>query len=295
VRAAQKLIEHGRSHTAVDLLDLYAKEIPDGPPDDLVADALEKTATTDLVGPLDYMFTHHVGNHLDRLAEHGFDEDRLARLEWMYLRAFRFDERRFPVLHGALTKDPGFFVEVVSMVYRADGEEPGELAEAEQAAALNAHELLDSWRDVPGTQDDGTIDKEKLFEWVTEARRLLSEAGRLGVGDEQIGRVLRYGPPPSGDEWPCEPIRDLIEATDSDQLESGLLVEIYNSRGTTSRGPTEGGGQEWGLVKRYQRYASFAAASWSRTAGFLNSVAKSYEVDARRNDLNADLRQDLWR
>lgn len=295
VRAAQKLVEHGRPHTAVDLLDLYAKEIPDGPPDDLVADALEKTATTDLVGPLGHMFTHHVGNHLDRLAEHGFDEDRLARLEWMYLRAFRFDERRFPVLHGALAKDPGFFVEVVSMVYRADGEEPSELAEAEQTAALNAHELLNSWRDVPGTQDDGTIDKGKLFEWVTVARRLLSEAGRLGIGDEQIGRVLRYGPPPSGDEWPCEPIRDLIEAADSDRLESGLLVEIYNSRGTISRGSTEGGGQEWGLVKRYQRYASFAAASWPRTAGFLKSVAKSYEIDARRNDLNAELRQDLWR
>lgn len=295
VRAALKLVEHGRPHTAVDLLDLYAMEIPEGPPDHLVADALEKTATTDLVGSLDHMFTHHVGNHLDRLAEHGFDEDRLARLEWMYLRAFRFDKRRFPVLHGALANDPGFFVEVVSMVYRADGEEPRELTETEKAAALNARELLHSWRDVPGTQDDGTIDKEKLFEWVREARRLLSEASRLGIGDEHIGRVLRYGPPPEGDKWPCEPIRDLIEAINSDQLDGGVLVEIYNSRGTTSRGPTEGGAQERALVEQYQRYARFAAASWPRTADLLNSVARSYAADARRNDLSADLTQDLWR
>lgn len=295
VRAARKLIEHGRPHTAVDLLDLYADEIPEGPPDDLVAEALEASARTEPLVSLDQMFTYHVGRHLDRLAEHSFDEERLAALEWMYLPVFRYEKRRSPILHSALSNNPEDFVAMVSLVYRAEGEEPRELSESEQAKAMTAHDLLDSWRDVPGKREDNTIDQEELFAWVNETRRLLSEAGRLSSGDHRIGRVLRYGPPPKEDEWPCEPIRELIEAVASDELEDGLRIEVYNSRGTTSRGVTEGGAQERELVKQYRRYARFAVRAWPRTAALLERIARSYEDDARRNDLDADLTQDLWR
>ena len=295
VRAARKLIEYGRPHTAVDLLDLYADEIPEGPPDDLVADALEASARTEPLGPLDQMFTYHVGRHLDRLAEHSFDEARLASLEWMYLSVFRYEKRRSPILHSALSNNPEDFVAMVSLVYRAEGEEPRDLSDSEQAKAITAHNLLDSWLDVPGKREDNTIDRDELFAWATEARRLLSDAGRLSSGDHRIGRVLRYGPPPEGDEWPCEPIRELIEAFASDDLEEGLRIEVYNSRGTTSRGVTEGGAQERELVEQYRQYARSAGRAWPRTAALLERIARSYEDDARRNDLDADLTQDLWR
>jgi hypothetical protein len=294
-RAARKLIEHGRPHTAVELLDPYAEEMPEGPTNDLVADALEASARTELLLPLGQMFAYHVGRHLDRLAEHSFDENRLATLEWMYLPVFRYDKRRSPILHSALSNNPEDFVKMVSIAYRAEGEEPRDLSESEQAMAMTAYDLLDSWCDVPGKCQDNTIDREKLFTWVNETRRLLSEAGRLRSGDLCIGRVLRYGPPPEEDAWPCEPIRELIEAVASDDLEDGLRFEIYNSRGTTIRGVTEGGAQERELVEQYRRYARSAGRAWPRTAALLELIAQYYENDARRNDLDADLTQDLWR
>lgn len=261
----------------------------------MVADALEASARTELLLPLGQMFAYHVGRHLDRLAEHSFDENRLAALERMYLPVFRYDKRRSPILHSALSNNPEDFVNMVSTAYRAEGEEPRDLSESEQAMAMTAYDLLDSWCDVPGKCQDNTIDREKLFTWVNETRRLLSEASRLRSGDLRIGRVLRYGPPPEEDAWPCEPIRELIEAVASDDLEDGLRFEIYNSRGTTIRGVTEGGAQERELVEQYRRYARSAGRAWPRTAALLELIAQYYENDARRNDLDADLTQDLWR
>lgn len=180
------------------------------------------------------------------------------------------------------------------MVYRAEGEEPRDLSEAEQARAMTARDLLASWQDVPGTCEDGTVDRDGLFAWVTEARRLLENVGRLRIGDHRIGQVLRYGPFDDGEKWPCDAISELIEAVASEEMEDGLSMEVYNSRGATTRGLTDGGAQERELAEQYRRFAELAAGSWPRTAALLRRIAKSYEDDARRYDLDADLRQDLW-
>jgi hypothetical protein len=294
VRAARKLMEHGRPHVAACVLEMYADDIPSGFPLELVADALQQAIRTTPPGYLGNMFTYHVGRQLDRLEKMGFDESRLAALEWTYLPLFRFEGRHSGVLYRALATSPSFFVDILSLAYTGNSEEPGPLSEEQQARARTAHELLDSWRLVPGTRDDGTINLGVLRDWIVEARKLLAESGRLQVGDHRIGQVLRYGPGPQGDEWPDEPIRDLIEELGSDELEDGLAMEVYNSRGVTSRGMTEGGQQERGLASAYRRYATSASSEWARTAALLGRIAESYEHEARKHDAHAELTEDLW-
>ena len=295
VRAARKLVEYSRPHEALELLDVYADDIPSGPPPDFVAEVLEQAARTPWPARGYTTLSYHVGRHLDRLLDSGFDESRLAKIEWMYLPLFRYDHRPAGVLHRALAADPTFFAEIVSIVYRAEGEEPGELSESELSRARTARELLDSWRSVPGTQDDGALDGEALRNWVGEARRLLQERGRVGIGDHCIGQVLRYGPGPQGDEWPGEWIREVIEEVGSDELEDGFVTAVYNSRGVTSRGLLDGGQQERALAATYRRYASSIEIAWPRTAAMLRRIAQSYQHDAERNDADADLTEDLWR
>ncbi len=293
--AVRKLLKHGRPFTAIDLLDLYADEIPTGPPDDVVAEALEQAASTPLPANLNSTFSNHVGRHLDRLEKNGFEEQRLATLEWIYLPLFRYTKRRSGVLHRALASDPAFFVQVVSLAYRAKDEEPKELSAEELSRSRIAHTLLGSWRLVPGSKDDGTIDEDILRDWISKARELLSNCRRIKIGDQCIGQVLRYGPAPEEDRWPAEPIRDVIEEVASEDLEKGFQVEVYNSRGITSRGLTDGGQQERALAQMYRRYASFASITWPRTAAMLIRIAESYEREARRHDIDADLQEDLWR
>jgi hypothetical protein len=312
--AAKKLMAAGQPRVALDLLSMVAHQEPDEVPGELLAHALEE-ATRTAITPFDSTLVHNIGEHLDRLDDAGFDPDRLARLEWAYLPLFRFEKRQSRVLHRALAEDPAFFVQVVSLVFRAHGEEPIELSELETAQARSAQDLLDSWRRVPGTRSDGTVDAESLAAWVHDARKRLADANRVDTGERSMGRVLRYGPAPertpnaddparadddglqepSHVNWPAAPIRDLIESCASEHIETGFEREVYNSRGVTMRALTEGGRQERELAGRYRRYAAFAGMRWPRTAAMLVRIAESYEREAERHDGDADLTEDTWR
>ena len=305
--AAKKLLAAERPRAALHLFRQMTYGDDEAVPHDLLADALDLALRT-ADEPFDGTAVHDIGEHLDRLDAAGYDPERLARLEWAYLPLFRFDRRRSGVLHRELAQNPKFFVDMLSLAFRGRGEEPTELSDAEQNRASSAHTLLESWRTVPGQNDDGTIDAEALDAWIDEARRLLREANRSEVGEQYIGRVLRYGPDPAvvssdmldGDDppprvWPAEVIRDVIERVESDDLETGFALEVYNSRGTTSRGMTDGGDQERVLVRTYRQYAAHVGAMYPRTAALMKRIAESYLRDAERHDRDAALTEDTWR
>jgi hypothetical protein len=289
------MLEHGRPRRAIEVLDVHRNEQKAPVDTELVAKALEQAISTEMSEPIDSGWSHHVARLLDHLESAGFDENRLALLEWAYMPLFRFESRHSGVLHRALATDPKFFVQIASLAYRARGEEPTPLSEETQARAQTAHDLLESWRIVPGTLDDRMIDRAALGHWVSEARQLLSESGRLEVGDTLIGQVLYYGPRTPGALWPAEEIREIIEQAASVHLENGFRVEAYNSRGVMLRGLTEGGMQDRLLAEEYRKHATSAAVSWPRTSALLKRIAKSFEQDARRQDADAALTEDLWR
>jgi hypothetical protein len=294
-RAAAKLLEHGRPHAAVDLLGLYADQAKPEP--EVVAEALERATQAqpgDDVHPSDW--AHQTVELLDYLEASGsLDNARLARLEWTYLPLLGHRGRPAKVLHRELARNPAFFVEVLSWVFKAEDEEPRKATAEDHALARLGYQLLDSWHEVPGRRDDGSIDAKVLSSWVGQARELLAARGRAAIGDERIGRVLRHGPPDTDGVWPARAIREVIESTASRGLELGLEIEAYNSRGVTWRGLTEGGRQEHELAERYRSYAQAVSDRWPRTAVLLRRIAKGFEAEARREDQEAELREDQWR
>jgi hypothetical protein len=90
-------------------------------------------------------------------------------------------------------------------------------------------------------------------------------------------------------------VRDLIEELASEQLERGVEVGVFNSRGVFMKPPTEDGQQERQIAERYQRYANHLGDGWPRTGAMLRRIARRYTSDAHREDLNAELTEDLWR
>jgi hypothetical protein len=216
-------------------------------------------------------------------------------LEWAYLPLLGHRGRPAKVLHRELARNPAFFVEVLSWVFKAEDEEPRKATAEDHALARLGYQLLDSWHEVPGRRDDGSIDAKVLSSWVGQTRELLAARGRAAIGDERIGRVLYYGPPDTDGVWPAGAIREVIESTASRGLELGLEIEAYNSRGVTWRGLTEGGRQEHELAERYRTYAQGVSDRWPRTAALLRRIAKGFEAEAHREDQEAELREDQWR
>ena len=123
-------------------------------------------------------------------------------------------------------------------------------------------------------------------------RTLLAEADRLASGDTQIGHVLRYVPDGEDGLPPHESVRELFEELKNEDIELGYRIETFNSRGVTTRGPLDGGGQEHAIVERYRTTADKLATKWPRAAAIFRGLADEYEEMARRWDVEAELRAD---
>ena len=291
---AEHLMSVGRNAMAVDFLHLYMsrKTLEDEQAARLIADGLEgvlRTPDDPEIGRLSG-FDFEESMQLLEQYRGSIGVDRVARLEWGLLPALGHDPDA-PALHEAMAENPSFFVEAVCAAYAsraADAEEREEGDEAQDhARALNAYRLLSSWHNPPGLAD-GVIDADLLHEWLDGVVVLLRERGRLEVGLVHVGQVLVSAPPDSGGEWPPRVVRDLLEAVQSKEIESGLYTEVLNRRGVTSRPPEEGGDQEAVLAKAYRADADRLADEWPRTAAILRRIAKSYEADARREELSAE-------
>jgi len=215
----------------------------------------------------------------------------VAAVEWGLLPVFDRHERKPKVLHRELARNPRFFAELVALAFRGEGEEPRQLSEQEQARAHHAHDLLDSWRVVPGSNGEH-VDAVVLRDWVRQAREAMAATGRGPIGDEQIGQLLSGAPADEGGTWPHPAVCDVIESAASADLEPGIEVGVYNSRGTVTKHPFEGGRQERQLAERYAGFATTLSDRWPRTAALLRRLADGYRAAAQREDERAELRED---
>jgi transcriptional regulator with XRE-family HTH domain len=217
------------------------------------------------------------------------DLHRLARLEWIYLDLLDGHPVSAQTFRNLLRDKPEYFVELLSLIYRprhASEDAIQECSEEEKRRAGKAYQLLLSWKDVPGSRDDGTVDELMLFDWIKAARSLARERGLLEVCDSRIGEVLAYAPSESDGSWPCIPVRDALEeiSLDSEEILSGFSAGIFNKRGLITRSLREGGDQERDLARTFRAFADACQGEWDRTAETLRRLARSYEEDARRED-----------
>lgn len=294
LHAADRLIAVGRAAAALDMLAMYQGRYKvDAAYAEAVARALEelleRSANDPEIGRLqrwDYERAFAVLDvHIDVVGR-----SRVARLQWNFLPALGYDPPTTS-LHRALAEDPGFFVEILRLVSRpkADPDAPAEVA-ANPAASQNAYRLLKTWSVPPGRAADGTFDSGGCRRWIHEARLLLEDADRLELGMEQIGEVLVFTPG-GEDGWPSSEVADLLEELDDDSLDHGMGIGLMNKRGMTSRSPTEGGEQERLIAADFRRRAKLFRDSHPRVARILNRMAETYEVDARREDREAERRR----
>ncbi len=218
--------------------------------------------------------------------------DRVATIQWRCLPALGFDPPT-TTLHIRLASDPAFFVELISLIYRARSDVESETqpeSRHDRRAVENARRLLDSWSVPPGSRFEGDFDIDRCRAWVEEASQLLEENDRFEVGRHEIGQVLTYTPPADA-SWPTQETADLVEELADDRIDAGIYQKIRNRRGITSRGLTEGGGQERGLAATYRDRARRFTISSPRIARILNDIAISYEHDAARWDAEAERRR----
>lgn len=219
------------------------------------------------------------------------DEQRIAQLEWHFMPFLRDSEdgRGPKVLHQTLNDDPLFFAEALSWIFKPENEareDEGLPDEAISNRAHLAHDLLESWKGLPGCTDS-IIDEKILTDWLDQARERLITTDRKRLGEQYIGQVLSRSPIDNDGIWPVVPVRKIIESLRSHDLEKGVYLGVFNNRGVTSRSFGEGGNQERGEEARYRDWAERTAITWPTTSRMLHMIANGYASDAKHHDMSS--------
>jgi hypothetical protein len=103
--------------------------------------------------------------------------------------------------------------------------------------------------------------------------------------------VLAHAPDESDGNWPCIPVRDLIDEIDSESLADGFVVGTLSKRGVHCKSLIDGGAQERALAARYEKHAIACEIDWPVTAAALRKVAERYERQAGSEDAKAEARR----
>jgi transcriptional regulator with XRE-family HTH domain len=240
------------------------------------------------------MFRHYALEIFKQLDQaNDISTDAMVQLEWLYLPLFEHSERPAKVIMAELASKPDLFAQVLAAVYKPSPDSgivdaPVEDEEHARNIANQAYRLLRLWDVIPGTNADGSVDGVRLENWVREARKLAHSMGRGRVADEKIGELLSASKVDEDGIWPALPIRELIEATRSRDLETGVMIGKSNRLGVTTRATGAGGDQERELAKQYREWSKAAAFDWPRTSGILENLAKNYDHEAKAHDEDAE-------
>lgn len=295
-RVLTQLIKFQRAHLALNIIKWAVEQTPGIISPERIAEVLELAVQAPPEQNFDFSgFAYCSSELLNYLEKTEISRDRLARLEWLYLRIHEH-YRRPHILHEELSKNPALFIESLQFIFRSENEPSTEETSAEaKAFALLALHFLESWKQMPGVQEGSSVDAEALRGWVIRARELAAGCGRTEIADIYIGHALAFSPIDPDGVWPHQAVRDLLQELDNSVIERGLRTQIFNNRGVTTRMPTDGGEQERTLAEQYQNDARQIGDRWSRTAAVLRELAEHYRRDAREQDQRAELTQDFWR
>jgi hypothetical protein len=221
----------------------------------------------------------------------GITRDEMAQLEFMFIEALDRSKHGIPNIERQLAESPAAFAHLVTLAYRRSdgGEDPPEWRvddpRRQDKLALAAYDVLERARRIPGTNDRGNIDSEVLVQWIVEARHLCALRGRADFSDRSIGQVLSTAPADDDGVWPCRPVCHAIQTVAAAQIGSGFRRGAYNARGVHWR--KVGGGQERELAAKYRGWARRLVGEYPFVGDLLESVAASYDADAKSRDSEA--------
>lgn len=237
----------------------------------------------------------HLGEMLVRLEKSGeIEKMDLVRLEFALFPALAYgQESRAAALYEAITSDASLFCELVCILYKpehGDREEPN--LEATHDAALTVWQVLRHCTRQPGTRPDGSIDHDTFSRFITDVRELCRHADRLDACDQRIGEILAYAPADEDGLWPFAPARMFLDQPEMERMRNGFLTGTRNIRGVTMRGMLDGGAQERNLASNYRKLAIPLHSTQPYMAALLEELAKGYEYDGEREDMEANLRKE---
>ncbi len=280
-KVIERLLNVDRPKAAFSISHYYFQKVQSA----LLVDLMRKVASSSNEPEGHYpLQEYQIVSAFEILGSRGdISKEDLANLEFLYVRALRFSEAGLPNLSRQISEEPKMFMQLMALAYRRSDKanDPqelfGEHIEKRLELVEAAYSVLDKF-EFPLKPGDDEAEKQKLLNWVKESRQLCEEYSRKNIGDQIIGQILARCPEGNDGIWPCESVRYVMEEMASKDMQIGMSVEVYNSRGATWRG--SGGHQERELASKYYSWSQQLAFDSPYTADLLEKIARDYDKEA---------------
>lgn len=243
---------------------------------------------------------HNIEQSLKTLNERDdFDRMELIKLEYLYVDIlYSHSSYGIPNLAKEVSESPLFFMQLVAYSFkrRGSGSDPAEWnvpqdEEAKRIAATKAYHILNGINVIPGTEKDGSIDVNKLREWIVQVRKLAKEHGREDITDQQIGKLLSTSPGGDDGIWPREEIRAVFEEIGSSEISIGMELGLYNSAGAEFRAVDSS--RERSKAEKYREMATKVMNKTPFVGKMLNDMAERFDRDAEWWDTDRRVKKRL--
>lgn len=218
-------------------------------------------------------------------------------IDGLYLPALRTGKYLIPNLEKYIEQNPQFYVQALVWAFkrRDEGEDPPELRATQGNKPLHAeraNKLLQAVSRLPAFASGDKPLLQNLTTWIDTVRTRARELGRLESADSCLGQLLANEPAGPDNVWPGQLARGAIEYIGTDEIARGAAIARMNARGVVTR--ARGGTQERELAAQYREWSNALRYSHPFVAAHvLDSLVRSYEHDAKRQDESDLLRERL--
>lgn len=209
--------------------------------------------------------------------------NKIAEIEVSFFNILHWGNMR--CFQAKIKRTPEVYAELVSILYRKDGDEVlVEYTEDEKKYINVMHELFTIAHFCPA-EKDGIVGTYELEQWVAQFRELLKHNNQSSLFGLLLGRLWVYSPVGEDNHYPCEAVREIIEQYSDDDMKSEYRVALFNKRGVFS---PSAGREERIIAQGYKDNADYLKLEYPITAGIFYDLYHSYLVDAESERVRSE-------
>ena len=289
-----KMLSIGRYLDALKCSCYMVKEMPTELLQDLLMGALKYPM--DINSPFSTLAFEYYLEELHK--RENADKDKLITFEWLLIPLLRHSSSKdmFCLLFEKLQKEPEFFVELLTYLFRPENEKENDLNEKNGANKVNennsirAFYLFHEWCLIPGMDNKGAIDGNELRNWIDKALLLAKNVDREKFVYVQLGEVFaKYPENKDNPNWPPNEMFAVMEELNSDVLFRNYSTGMFNKRGFTTRGGYDGGDIERDNAAYFEDLKSQCLPLYPNVAKVFDNLANQYQQMAKEMDDHATI------
>ena len=242
---------------------------------------LEKMQRIDVMerGSINSMTDHYLKELLKPLQEQCIeDRDKCAKIAHIEIAFFYLlDWEDMKCFQKEIKHDPEMYAEMVSVIFRHDGDDPEERKTEEfRNYAQVIHRLFDMAKFCP-CEENGTVSYDEIKVWVDKLIRILDSNHQKEMFGYVLGRLFAYAPKTADGHYPCEAVCQIIEEYGDESLLSEYRCELFNKRGIFS---PSAGRAEKDIAEGYKDNADFLSIKYPKTADVFFKMSQRYVYDS---------------